>query len=88
MSQPFVTPLGVHVVQVTAIEPGRAGLDTLRPKLEALLAETMLRETLARLRQATAVDFGPGVAHFDPATPADGTLPRRIVVADGPTTAP
>jgi len=88
VSQPFVTPFGVHVVQVTAIEPGRAGLDTLRPKLEALLAEKMLRDTLARVRAATPVSFADGVAHFDPATPAGGDRPRRIVVVGGPATAP
>lgn len=80
VSKPFVTPFGIHVVQVTDAEPGRAVLEALRPKIEALLAATMLREMLARLRASTAVSYAPGVAHFDPATPADGPLPRKIIL--------
>lgn len=80
VSKPFLTPFGVHIVQVTAIEPGRAALDSLRPKVETRLAENLLRETLARLRAATPVSYAAGVAHFDPATPAVGGAPRRIVV--------
>lgn len=82
VSKPFATPFGIHVVQVTDIEPGRAVLETLRPKLESLLAATMLREMLARLRASTTVSYAPGVAHFDPATPADGSLPRTIILGD------
>lgn len=84
VSKPFTTPFGIHLVQVTAIEPGRAGLDALRPKLEALLAGGMLRELLARLRASTPVTYAPGVAHFDPATPADGPGPRKVVVGQAP----
>ena len=82
VSKPFTTPFGIHVVQVTGIEPGRVGPDTLRPKLESLLAATMLQELLARLRSSTEVSYAPGVAHFDPATPADGPLPRKIILGD------
>ena len=83
VSRPFVTPFGVHLVQVTDIHPGGLGLDALRPKLESLLAASLLRETLNRLRAATPVTFGDGVAHFDPATPAEGGAPRRVIVGDG-----
>ena len=82
VSRPFATPFGIHLVQVTAVEPGRAGLETLRPKLETLLAGEMLREIVSRLRASTTVRYAPGVAHFDPATPADGPALRRIVVGD------
>lgn len=88
VSKPFATPFGVHLVQVTEIEPGRIGLEMLRPKLESLIAGELLRETLARLRASTAVSYGPGVVHFDPATPADGPAPRRIVAGNAPAPAP
>ncbi|MFM7107926.1 MAG: peptidylprolyl isomerase [Planctomycetaceae bacterium] len=88
VSKPFMTPFGIHIVQVTAIEPGRAGLDALRPKLETLLAGTMLRDLLTRLRASKPVVYTPGVAHFDPATPADGPAPRRIVVGDAAVAGP
>lgn len=86
VSKPFATPFGVHLVQVTAIDPGRAGLEVLRPKVESLLAGELLRETLAKLRAATPVAYGAGVAHFDPATPADGPAPRRIIAGPGSAT--
>jgi len=80
ISKPFITPFGVHVVQVTAVEPGRVGMEAMRPKLETLLAGKVLRDMLVRLRAATPVTFAAGVAHFDPATPADGESPRQILV--------
>lgn len=84
VSKPFATPFGVHIVQVTAIEPGRVAMEALRPKLETLIAGELLRETLARLRKSTPVSYSPGVSHFDPATPADGPGPRRVVAAIAP----
>jgi hypothetical protein len=48
-----------------------------------LLATDVLRETVARARAETPVRYAEGVVHFDPETPADGSLPRRIVVAGG-----
>lgn len=83
VSKPFTTPFGVHIVQVTATEPGRLQADAVRHKLESLLAANLLRETLARLRATTLISFAAGVAHFDPATPA-GAGPRRILVGVGP----
>lgn len=88
VSKPFATPFGVHIVQVTDVEPGRATLEVLRPRVEALLAGTVLRETLARLRSSTRIEYGAGVTHFDPATPAGGQEPRRLVVAGGPAPRP
>lgn len=82
ISKPFVTPFGVHIVQVTDIEPGRVPLEALRPKLEILVGGDLLRETLARLRARTPVTYGSRVAHFDPATPADGDAPRRVVFGE------
>lgn len=79
ISKPFATPYGVHIVAVTDVEPGRLGLDAVRPQVEALLASEVLRERLARARAATRIEYAPGVAHFDPATPADAGQPRRII---------
>lgn len=79
VSPPFVTPFGVHLVQVVDIAPGRTGFEAVRGQLEALLAGELLRETLAQLRERTPVTYAAGVAHFDPATPP-GNGRRRIVV--------
>jgi hypothetical protein len=73
----------VHLVKVVDMEPGRIGLDAVRPRLEKMMAAKLVRELLGKARATTQVTYTPGVAHFDPATPADGTEPRRIVVEGG-----
>lgn len=80
ISQPFTTPFGVHVVMVTDVDPGRLGLDAVRPQIESMLAADMLRERLTRARTAARIDYAPGVPHFDPATPAGSGRPRRVIV--------
>ena len=90
VSRPFITPYGVHLAQVTDVEPGTLGLAAIRPALEQILAAEAIRETVARLRAETAIEYAPGVPHFDPATPADSDQPRRILVnaaADPPSAA-
>ena len=88
VSKPFVTPFGVHVVQVTDVEQGRAGFEALRPQLEAMLAEKILRDLLARLRTSTPVSYAPGVPHFEPASPSDPQAPRRVVGVEAAAPAP
>jgi parvulin-like peptidyl-prolyl isomerase len=80
VSQPFVTPSGVHLVMVSDAEPGRLGLEAVRPQIESMVAAEVLRERLARARAATTIEYAPGVPHFDPATPAESGQPRRVVV--------
>ena len=80
VSRPFVTPFGIHIVKVTAIEPGRVGIGAARPRLEKMLATRFIRELIAEGRRATAVEYQEGVPHFDPSTPVDGPEPRRVVV--------
>ncbi|MGB8854589.1 MAG: peptidylprolyl isomerase [Pirellulales bacterium] len=80
ISQPFTTPYGVHLVTVTDAEPGRLGLDAVRPQIESMLAADILRERIARARSATTIEYAPGVPHFDPAAPAGPGQPRRVVV--------
>lgn len=84
ISQPFVTPFGVHIVQVTDVRPGERTLASLRPQIEQLLAQQVVRDAVAEMRRGTVVEYSPGVTHFDPATPADGGQPRRVVVAGQP----
>lgn len=80
VSQPFATPYGVHFVTVTDTDPGRLGLEAVRPQIESMLAAEVLRERLARARAATPIEYAPGVPHFDPASPAEPGQPRRVVV--------
>ena len=75
VSAPFVTPFGVHILTVTGVEPGRVGVEAVRPRLEKLMATQIVRGLVAEGRRQTAVTFAAGVAHLDPATagrPVDG----------------
>lgn len=81
LSQPFVTPFGVHLVRVTDLKPGDTRPETLRPQLEKLVVQDLIREIVSRGRQTTPIDYAPGIAHF--AAGADGSpADRRVVVAE------
>jgi parvulin-like peptidyl-prolyl isomerase len=80
ISKPFVTPFGIHVAKITEVEAGRAGLEAVRSKVERLAATRMIRELVAKGRADTPIRYAPGVPHFDPATPADGPEPRRVIM--------
>jgi len=87
VSRPIVTPFGVHVVKITDVQPGRIGIDAVRPRIEKVLFTDLVRGLVEEARARLPVSYSPGVAHFDPATPADALGPRRIIVAgnDSPT---
>lgn len=84
ISRPFVTPFGVHLVTVTDVSPGNADLAVVRPLVEQLLAQDLLRGMVLAARQRTAIEYEPGVAHFDPATLTEDPANRRIVVEAAP----
>lgn len=84
VSEPFVTPFGVHLLTVTDVEAGRIGLDAVRPKLEKLLAAQLVRQMVAVGRQRTPVSFAAGVSHFDPATVGQPPDARPVLNAGPP----
>ena len=65
---------------MTERNPGGLRLDAVRPQIESRLAADLLRARLARARQKTRIDYAPGVAHFDPATPPEPGRTRRVIV--------
>ena len=71
VSKPVVTSFGVHLVKVTDVQPGRMGLDAVRPRLEKALAAKFVRDLVAAARERVPVTYVPGVPHFDPAAPVD-----------------
>lgn len=83
ISQPFTTPSGVHLLQVTEVQPGRLRLARLRPQIEQVLFAERLHELIAEGRRTTAIEYARGVAIFDPQTPADGGMPRRVLEGTG-----
>lgn len=83
VSKPFVTPFGIHIVKVTEVEPGRIDAEAAKPRLEQMVAAQLIKDLVATARRTTHIDYGAGVAHFDPATPGDGPQPRRVLVGEG-----
>ena len=79
VSPPFSSPQGVHIVTVTAVETGRIGIDAVRPRLEKLLAQDLVRGLVVAGRSRSPVSFAAGVPHFDPAT-ADQPLDQRPLI--------
>lgn len=84
VSKPVVTTFGVHLIMVTEVAQGDAGAEQLRPQLEKIVAQDLLRETLARARAETDIVYAPGVLHFDPATPVGDPAARRIIMNSEP----
>jgi hypothetical protein len=64
----------VHILTVTGVEPGNGSADGLRPQLEKLVVQQVIRRLLERGRSATQITYSSGVAHFD------GQPERRVVV--------
>jgi parvulin-like peptidyl-prolyl isomerase len=79
VSAPFVTPFGVHILTVTGVEPGRVGVEAVRPRLEKLMATQIVRSLVAEGRRQTAVTFAAGVAHLDPETAGRPVDERPVV---------
>lgn len=82
VSEPFVTPFGVHLATVTAIEPGRIGIDAVRSRIEKMLASQLVRALVLQGRARNPVEFAPGVPHFDPATVGAPPARRPVVIGE------
>lgn len=79
VSKPFATPSGVHIATVTALQPGTVPAERMRPQVEKLAAQKLLREILEAARAKADVFYSPGVAHFDRSADRDG---RPTVVVE------
>lgn len=83
ISRPFVTPYGVHIVKVTDVEAGTVSMDTVKPRLEQLLVKSLVRDLVAQAARRTRITYAEGVPHFNADTPANGPMPRRVIVGPG-----
>jgi len=80
ISQPIITPFGVHLFTVTAVEAGTANADSLRPQLEAILAKECVQEVLAKARKIANVSYAPDMPYFDPASTAEDVPQRKVIL--------
>ena len=69
VSKPFVTPLGVHVVKVTDIDPGTIDAEVFRKPLEQLAFQKVLQQFVAFCQQRTPIELKPGFVAIDPRAP-------------------
>lgn len=67
VSEPVVSPFGVHLVTVTDVDAGTAGPETVRPHLERIAAEAALARLLDECRERTPVNLAAGV-EIEPAS--------------------
>lgn len=70
VSEPFRSPLGVHIVTVTDVDEGDLAPDRYRAQIEALAAEIALGRLLEDLRRTTTVTLEPGYEMARPPDPA------------------
>lgn len=84
ISKPFITPFGIHLLTVTAVEPGINDLAAVRPLVEQLLAQRLLREIVMAARRRATIEYEPGVPHLDPLTVSAEAAEQRVVVERGP----
>lgn len=88
VSKPFLSPFGVHVVTVTAVEPGRLDPEQLKTRLLQIVAAEKLREIVTRARERTTIDYAAGVPHFGKSPPEQGDAPPPVLVSDGASPSP
>ena len=88
ISPPFLTAAGMHLVTVTEERPGSIPLQQIRPQLERIVAQELLRQRVVGARQTTPVSYSPGVPHFESTPPESPGSPRRVVVDPSPIAAP
>lgn len=82
ISKPFATSFGVHIVTVTDVKPGTVGPEVVRQQLERALAQQILRDRLAEVRQATRIEYAAGIPHFARPPQAGDVATADVVVAD------
>jgi parvulin-like peptidyl-prolyl isomerase len=82
VSEPFVTPSGVHLATVTAVETGRVGPTAVRSRLERILASELVRGLVVEGRRRAGVTFSAGVPHLEPATLGEPNERREVVVLE------
>lgn len=66
ISQPVVTPFGVHLIHRVETQPGQATLAQVQPKVTEVLAKQLLKQTADLQRAKTKVEFTGVVAYRDP----------------------
>lgn len=76
ISQPVVTPFGVHLIQVTDDKPGDKTWRDVRDQLLAPAAQQLFVDLVAELRKSAQVQYTGTLPYLDPAT-RNLVIPRQ-----------
>lgn len=69
ISEPVVSPFGVHLITVTETDPGTAGPERVLPAIERIAVESVLARLLDECRERTPVVLAPGFEIEPPRQP-------------------
>ena len=68
VSAPIVSPYGVHLVQVTDVEPGELSWEQVRPQLEKAAALYLFDWLADQQRGSVSIRYAADYPHFEPGT--------------------
>lgn len=68
ISEPVVSPFGVHLIQCTEIKPGTKTWKEVRGDLETFAAQGAFLKLVEQLRPAATIQFTGTMPYFDPVT--------------------
>lgn len=68
VSQPVLTPFGVHLIQATDAKPGKQTWQAVRPLLEADAARDLFQQLGAEERKAAKIEFTGNTSYLHPET--------------------
>lgn len=68
LSEPVVTPYGVHLIKTTEIKPGRKTWSEVKEQLKAPAAQALFEKIAAAERRKANIEFSGNVPHFKPGT--------------------
>ncbi len=68
ISDPVVTPFGVHIIQVTEIEEGKKELKDVVTAVDQAMTRNVLADLVKKLRAEAKLEFTGGMPYFDPET--------------------
>jgi parvulin-like peptidyl-prolyl isomerase len=68
LSQPVLSPFGIHLILCTEVNPGQKTADDVRDQISQILAQRLFFQIVAETRQNAKIEFANVLPHFDPET--------------------
>ena len=68
ISEPVVTPYGVHLIKVTEVKPGRKLMSEVKEQLKAPVAQAVFMKLADAEREKAKIEFTGNCPHFKPGT--------------------